>query len=275
MGTRRCLQVIIVILGLALVGSALASGVIDRRQWRDYDWPVADTPDAQPVSRSRTAVDWVAEGVPGQPAFHYDYQPLRIRSADPAHNGHLHRLSVGMDRTLGRWRIKGRLGLHGTSNIFKYREPHREAVVGKVVLWRALGNAPLDAVGIGGDHRFGHFRWLPRLLWERSVAGHHLRLDLPLGFYWEGPGGGWRFRAERLGDKWGALNAERDFRSAIYLEEWQLVLSRRFRLASSGWFLELGVGMSLDTRVRYREGDRREVHRDLGNAGFGLVQVGW
>ena len=73
----------------------------------------------------------------------------------------------------------------------------------------------------------------------------------------------------------GALDAERDFRSAIYLEEWQLVLSRRFPVFNRGWFLKLGLGMSLDTRVRYRETDRQEVRRNLGNAGFGLVQLRW
>ena len=275
MGTRRCLQVIMVILGICQIGSLEAGGVIARQQWQDYGWPLADTPGAQPVSRSMTAVDWVASELPGQPALHYDYQPLRIRSGDPAHNGHLHRLSVGVDGSLRQWRLKARLGLHGTSNIFKYQEPHRDAVVGKVVLWRELEDAPLEAIGLGGDHRFGHFQWLPRLRWEQSIGGHRLRLDLPLGCYWVGPRQRWRFRAERLGDKWGALNAGRDFRSAIYLEEWQLVASRRFRLLRSGWFLELGLGMSLDTRVRYRETDRREVRRDFGNSAFGLVQLRW
>ncbi|TDT37056.1 hypothetical protein DES49_3008 [Halospina denitrificans] len=275
MGTRRCLQVIILILGFSLVGSVLASGAIVRQQWQDYDWPVPASSSAQLVSRAQTAVAWVAEGIPARPAFHYDYQPLRIRSGDPAHNGHLHRLSVGVEGDMDQWQLQGRIGLHGTSNIYKYREPHREAVVGKVVLWRQLENAAVQAIGIGGDHRFGHFRWLPRLLWERSISGHQLRLDLPRGLYWQGPSRRWQFRAERLGDKWGALNADRDFKSAIYLEEWQLVLSRRFPVFNQGWFVKLGLGMSLDTRVRYREKDRREVRRDLGNAGFGLVQLQW
>lgn len=174
-----------------------------------------------------------------------------------------------------KWRLETRLGLHGTSNIFKYRELHREAIVGKAVLWRELDSAFVRAIGISGDHRFGHFRWLPRLRGEWSVGGHRLRLDLPLGIYWQGPGRHWRFRAERLGDKWGALNEERDFKSAIYLEEWQLVLSRRVPLFRGGWFLDLGLGMSLDTRVRYRETDRREVRRDFGEAAFGLVQLRW
>jgi len=136
---------------------------------------------------------------------------------------------------MNQWHLQGRLGLHGTSNIFKYREPHREVVVGKVVLWRQLENAPVQAIGIGGDHRFGHFRWLPRL-W-----GTVNRRTLPSSG--SAPGTllartrrRWQFRAERLGDKWGALDAERDFRSAIYLEEWQLVLSRRFPVFNRGGF---------------------------------------
>lgn len=274
-GTRRCLQVVMVILGMARIGSVDAGGVIARQQWQDYDWPVPDTQNAQRVTRSLTALDWVAGELPGEPAFHYDYQPLRIRSGEPAHNGHLHRLSVGVEGTLEKWRLEARLGLHGTSNIFKYWEPHEEAVVGKVTLWRELDNTHLTALGVGGDHRFGHFRWLPRFLWEQSIGGHYLRLDLPQGLYWEGPHKHWRLRAERVGDKWGALNAERDFRSAIYLEEWQLVLSRRFPAFAGGWFLELGLGVSLDTRVRYREADRRQVRRDFGNSGFGLVQLRW
>lgn len=269
-GARPVLQALV---ALVLVSPlpGLASGVVKWQQWRNYDRPGPATAE-QPVSRS---VRGLRLGDRDGLRFVWDYQPLRIRSGDPAHNGHLHRVALEAREQQGPWQVYLRAGIHATSNVLKHRDTHSDVWVGRLGLWRELPGTEGWALGIRGDHRFGAFRWVPALRGSLALGDSRLSVDLPRGVGLHGPEGRWRVQVQRLGDKWGALDDERRMESTLRLEEWRLTLTRRFRGLYRGLGLEVGGGLSLETRVRYREESGRVIHQTLGDRPFALVRLRW
>lgn len=245
------------------------------RQWQPYDSPET-VPSADEVTRSQRWLGWRPQGAAGAFGVDYDYQPLRIHTGEPAHNGHLHRLTAG-----GQWRhrlyfVEARAGLAGTSNIFKYQAFHNEVLNGRVAIFRALGESSPLSLGVGGDHRFGSFRWLPRVRWEHADNDGHWLIDLPVLLRWQSLGELWQFRLERKGDRWATLDREREIESALYLREWRAELTYRIKMGGQWWpSVVAGVGASVDTRVRYQDLEAGTLDQRLGDALFGTIRLGW
>ncbi|MEE3169721.1 MAG: hypothetical protein VX324_06290 [Pseudomonadota bacterium] len=270
-------------LALALLAALAASGAakaseawyLSYRHWQAYDWPEHATY-ASEVSRSQRALGWRRQVTGGDLGLDYDYQPLRLRAGEPAHNGHLHRVTAGGQWQWGRYRMAARAGLAGTSNLFKYQDFHHKAVNGQVAAFRALADGSPFSVGIGGDHRFGSFGWLPRLRWASTTGQGHWLVDLPVLLRWQSPDQKLAARIERVGDRWATLDSNRVVESALYLREWRAELTYRVSPARR-WRpgVTLGLGGSLDTRVEYRDLGLGTVDRTLGDALFGRIRLEW
>lgn len=242
------------------------------RQWQPYDWP-HDVPSASEVSRSQRGLGWQGQHKAG---VDYDYQPLRLRTGEPAHNGHLHRLTVSGQWLHGLFLVDAAAGVAGTSNIFKYQDFHSDVVNGRIAVFRAIQEGSPLSLGIGGDHRFGSFRWLPRIRWQRADASGHWLVDLPVLLQWQSPGERWEIRLERKGDRWATLDQAREIESALYLREWRTELTYRLNTGSGTWpAVVLGIGASVDTRVRYRDLTKGTLDLHLGNAILGSIRLGW
>lgn len=264
---------------LLLAALALPCGAQDSRgfyllyrQWQPYDWP-HDVPSASEVNRSQRGLGWQGEHKAG---VDYDYQPLRLRSGEPAHNGHLHRLTFGGQWQHGLFLVDAGAGVAGTSNMFKYQDFHSDVVNGRIAVFRAVQAGSPLSLGIGGDHRFGSFRWLPRMRWQHTDDSGHWLVDLPVLLQWQSPGERWEFRLERKGDRWATLDQAREIESALYLQEWRTELTYRLNTGSGTWpAVVLGVGASVDTRVSYRDLTNGTVDLHLGNAILGSIRLGW
>ncbi|MGM0434225.1 MAG: hypothetical protein ACQEQ1_06145 [Pseudomonadota bacterium] len=269
-GVRPLLQALA---GLAFMLPAVGwgEGVLEWQQWRDYDAPGPATA-AEPVSRSGRGL---RVGDRQGLGFVWHYQPLRIRSGQPAHNGHLHRVALEAREARGAWQLYASAGIHATSNVLKHQDTHADVWVGRIGLWRDLPGSGGWALGVRGDHRFGTFQWVPALRGGFATGYGQLALDLPRMVQWRSLHGRWSLQAARLGEKWGALDDQRRLESTVRLEEWQLILTRRLDALYRGLGLELGAGMSLDTRVRYREESGQLIRQTLGDRPFLLVRLRW
>lgn len=245
------------------------------RHWQPYDWPV-NLPSANEVTRSQRGLGWQKQGAASSFGIDYDYQPLRIRTGDPAHNGHLHRLTFGGEWQHQLYRLEARAGVAGTSNMFKYQDVHSDVVNGGIALFRALDETSDVSLGIGGDHRFGSFRWLPRVRWQQSDEHGQWLVDLPVLLQWQSPGQLWEFRTERNGDRWATLDKAREVESALYLQEWRTELTYRIHEGRGSWpAVVVGIGASVDTRVRYEDLDTGTANLSLGDALFGSLRLDW
>lgn len=245
------------------------------RHWQSYDWPDNTAP-AEPVSREQRAAGWRRGFTSGDIGVDYDYQPLRIRTGDPAHNGHLHRVTFG-----GQWRrhlyhFEARAGLAGTSNMFKDQNLHGDVVNGRLALFRALNDASPFHLGVGGDHRFGSFRWLPRVRWQQTGPSGQWLVDLPVSVSWRSPSPAWTISLERNGDRWATLDQDARVESALYLQEWRAELTYRIS-AARHWRpnVTMGLGLSMDTRVRYQDLNVGTVHVNLAETLFGTIRIHW
>lgn len=245
------------------------------RQWQPYDWP-EDVPSATEVSRSQRGLGWGRRGAAGGFSVDYDYQPLRIRTGEPAHNGHLHRLTVGGTWQHLLYRVEAQTGLAGTSNMFKHQEFHSDVVNGRVALFRAVNEGSPLSLGVGGDHRFGSFRWLPRVRWQHTGNNGHWLIDLPVLLRWQSPGDRWQLSLERKGDRWATLDKAREVESSLYLREWRAELTYRISPVRKSWpVVVLGLGASVDTRVRYSDQQAGTLDQRLGDALLGSIRLGW
>lgn len=271
------LVVVLLIAALALPHSVQAASdvYLQYRQWQPYDWP-EEMASAKEVTRSQRGLGWHHQSAAGEFGIDYDYQPLRIRTGAPAHNGHLHRLTFG-----GQWQhrlylVEARAGFAGTSNMFKYQTFHRDVVNGRVAMFRAMSEGSPLSLGLGGDHRFGSFRWHPRVRWEHANDSGHWLMDLPVMLRWQSPGERWELRLERTGDRWATLDQAREVESALYLREWRAELT--YRISSGGGLrpaVVLGIGASVDTRARYRDLEAGTLDQRLGDALLGSIGLGW
>lgn len=245
------------------------------RQWQPYEWP-KDVPSATEVSRSQRGLGWRRQVAAGELGVDYGYQPLRIRTGDPAHNGHLHRLTFGGLWQHRLYRMEARAGVAGTSNMFKHQAFHSDVLNGRVAIFRAVSEGSPLSLGIGGDHRFGSFRWLPRVRWEYASDNGHWLMDLPVLLRWQSPAKRWKLQLERKGDRWATLDAAREVEGALYLREWRAELTYRINTGKRLWpEVVLGIGASVDTRVRYRDLEAGTVDLRLGDALLGSVRLNW
>jgi len=274
---RLCVLAPFLFVSLALPGTVQASNsfYLFYRQWQPYDWP-QNVSSANEVTRSQRGLGWQKQGSASTFGIDYDYQPLRIRTGNPAHNGHLHRLTFGGEWQRQLYRLEARAGLAGTSNMFKYQDFHSDAVNGRIAVFRALHVNSAFSLGIGGDHGFGSFRWLPRVRWQQSNDRGYWLVDLPVLIQWQSPGQLWEFRVERIGDRWATLDKARVVESALYLQEWRTELTYRLHDGESSWpAVVLGIGASVDTRVRYEDLDTGTEDLRLGNALLASIRLNW
>ncbi|MDL0433571.1 hypothetical protein QPM17_20720 [Marinobacter sp. TBZ242] len=245
------------------------------RHWQPYDWPEY-VPSASEVSRSQRGLGWSRHGAMGAIGADYDYQPLRIRTGEPAHNGHLHRLVFTGHWQHRLYRLETRAGVAGTSNMFKHQTFHSDVVNGRVAMFRALGEGSPLSLGVGGDHRFGSFQWLPRARWEHAHESGRWLIDLPIMLWWQSYAGRWELLLKRTGDRWATLDQDQEVEGALYLREWRAELTYRIRSAEEqSPEMVVGLGASVDTRVRYRDLEAGTVDRRLGDALLGTIRLNW
>jgi len=274
---RQLLLAAALFTSLSLPPSGYASDAIYLlyRHWQPYDWS-GDTPPADDVARAQRGLGWRHTLTTGDVSLDYDYQPLRIRTGEPAHNGHLHRVTVGGEWLTGLYRVQARLGLAGTSNMFIKQNFHRQVVNGRVAVFRsAHPDSPLS-LGVGGDHRFGSFRWLPRVRWERANEHGYWLVDLPVLLFWRSKSQLWELKLERNGDRWATLDERAAVESALHLQEWRAELTYRINTARR-WRpgLRVGLGVSIDTQVEYRDLNTGTADLRLGDAMFGSIRFCW
>jgi hypothetical protein len=255
--------------------NAASSLYLQYRHSQPYSWPVNE-PAANDVSRSQRGLGWQHKGTTSTLGLDYDYQPLRIRTGTPAHNGHLHRLTFGGEWQRNLYHLETQVGVAGTSNMFKHQDFHRQVLNGRLAVFRAWHEGSDLSVGVGGDHRFGSFRWLPRLRWAQSTDNGHWLMDLPVLLQWQNADHRWTIRMERAGDRWATLDKSREVESALYLREWRAELSYRLDFGHDSWpAVVLGFGASVDTRVRYQDLDAGTRDIRLGDSVFGRVMLSW
>ncbi|MTI99691.1 MAG: hypothetical protein FH752_13820 [Marinobacter adhaerens] len=266
---------LVAILAMPCAVQASNSFYLLYRQWQPYDWP-EDLPSASEVTRSQRGLGWQHQNSASTFDIDYDYQPLRIRTGEPAHNGHLHRLTFGGDWQHRLYRAEARAGVAGTSNMFKYRDFHGDVLNGRIALYRAMDETSPLSVGLGGDHRFGSFRWLPRIRWQQRNENGYWLLDLPVLIQWQSPRELWTFRVERDGDRWATLDKAREVEGALYFREWRTELTYRILRGHGPWpTLTVGIGASFDTRVQYEDLNTGTIDLSLGDALVGSLRLDW
>ncbi len=225
----------------------------------------------EPVTRSALQILYDRQTHWGHYHLNYEHQPLRVRQGAPAHNGYLHQVGGRWQLESERWSLALAGGLHASSNLFRHGRFHREALVTRfgathTTSWNGR-------IGLAGDYRFGGFRVYPRLIHEMQGPKGTLTLDLPRGVYFDSPEAHWQLRLERYGNKWGALDGDREVKSAVYLQEWRF--TNRYRQPMGGTvFLDLELGISFDTRIRYLDLEAGEQNRRLDSAQFIAVSLG-
>jgi len=265
------------LLAVMMLLSAPLPGAEFSLQWQQ--WAAADT-DAgdgdSDVPREYYGISYRHQMGPYQQHWLYSYEPIRLRAGEPASNSHLHRFRGETGARWGDWHLDLGVGVHGSSNRFKYQRFHEDMLVGEVAVIYGVSAPYLPAPGIAGDYRFGPFRWYPRLRWDGSVHDWQWRLDLPVAITLSSPEKRWQFAFERIGDKWSVLDQDREIRSKVYRHEWQLLARHRvWQHREQGPWLELGAGGSFSTRLEYLDLESGRRNESLGNAVFGQVRLGW
>lgn len=235
------------------------------QSWQAAEPAPALEPDGETVERNEFFLDYHQKDRGNR--YSYAHQSILIRQGDPAHNGYFHRLDAEFTRQWFDTRVQVTLGVHGTSNMFRYGDFHGELLVGTLSLRQSLGKQM--GIGFNGDYRFGHFRLYPTLNWQLPPATWgRVVMTLPVDMRWQSPGRRWELRLFRYGEKWATLDGDRERESAFYLEEWRLEAGWRFS-AGAGWRLALGA--SIDTRVIYDDLQAGEQNTDLATAAYVAV----
>lgn len=239
---------------------------IEIQKWNATQFENSRQIDSAAIERGRFSIsyDWSHEHADTN--LSYGYQPVLIRSGNPAHNGYFHRLDLGFRLHQGATQIEFTSGIHGSSNMYKHFDFHNEALVSIFSIMRTMSSDAVQ-IGINGDYRFGHFRLYPRVYISKvlSKAGE-LTMDFPVALIWRKHH--WQFGITRYGEKWAALDSEREFDSAFYLNEWRLGGRWQVPVSKTKVAFELGAGISFNTRIDYLDLVRGWQEKDLESAVF-------
>ena len=259
---------VLTVLGLLLAASPLAAAKdwsVDVLAWEDGGFAGASRQPRENVSRQALQLGyrWESSDTPGY-ALRYQHQTLRVRHGNPAGNGYLHQIDWRQHAQWQQFRAELTLGVHATSNIFKYTDFHRDVIVATGVIGHVFGNGD-TSVGLAGDYRFGPFTLYPQ--WRTAIALGQTTvwLNLPVEIKLQTADGDWQLGLERYGEKWGTLDSDREITDKLYLQEWRLGGRYRLSLMEDDLALIVGAGISLQTRVHYLDldaGARRERMED-------------
>ena len=264
-GTFLAITVVFVV-AILPVRSTAASWSASVGQWQTANMDMPAAVRGSGVQRQAVGLAWEGELVDLPHKISWVHQPVLIRTGRPAHNGYFHQFDVHADRTLGDITLAVTVGVHGSSNMFKHVDFHGDAFV---VTFDAL-HRPEDrqfGIGLFGDYRFDRFRLYPRVLFDLDVGAGALELDLPVAARWRDGRERWSAGIERVGEKWGALDASRNVESAFRLTEWRVGVTRRWQTGNGhGWALTAGV--SVDTGVHYQDLVAGSREMDLDPAAF-------
>lgn len=222
------------------------------QQWQDSEFstsPVED--DDSTIDRREfflaASERWQEFGLEAS----YAHRPFLIRSGEPAHNGYFHQFDVALDTRFNNATLEAALGLHGTSNMFKEFDFHREAFVVSFGVRQGFPEYYVEGIGLQGDYRFGPFTLYPRLRIEYPLSAQlELIVDAPVELILRSTSG-WRIGIERFGEKWATLDAEREIKSALYLSEWRAGAWITMPPVLTSIDFELSAGVSFDSEVRY------------------------
>jgi hypothetical protein len=208
-------------------------------------------------------------------SFQYSYQPVLIRTGEPATNGHMHLVNAGYAYDDGAMRAEVRTGLHVSSNMFKHNDYHGDAWVTTFAVARGLRHRWLDDVGIAGDYRFDGFRIYPTLSRQFDRDGDvGLLVRLPVELALQPGSERWRLRIYRYGEKWGTLDRDRETEARFYLSEWRLEGGWQLPIGGDGLGIGIDAGLSFDTRARYRDLELAgTVTRRLAPSPYAAVHV--
>ncbi|MDO8863761.1 hypothetical protein Q6D67_18875 [Haliea sp. E1-2-M8] len=267
---------VLTVLGLLLTASPLAVArdwSVDAIAWEDGGIAGTSTLEHENVSRQALQLGYRWDRAdPSAYALRYKHQTLRIRQGNPAGNGYLHQLDWRQQTEWQQFQVELTLGVHGTSNMFKYTDFHRDALVATGAIGYRFGSEG-TSIGFAGDYRFGSFMLYPQ--WRTAIAlgQSSLQLNLPVAIALQAADGDWQLGFERYGEKWGTLNSDRQIADKLYLHEWRLSGLYRLSLRQGDLALVVGAGMSLHTRVHYLDldaGTRRERLEDRLYVSLGL-----
>ncbi len=233
------------------------------RNWEDSGFKENGS---KPISRTEYAAGYRWQAGEVKLGAYYAHQPVLVRDGEPAHNGYFHQLDIQALRGYAGTKVRIEAGIHGSSNMFKYGDFHCGAAILHFSVLHPVKS--IDAhIGLGGDHRFGQFKLYPRFRREYELRQNSkITFDLPIAIAWHNEK--WRVGIEKYGNKWAALDKEREVESAFYLQEWRLNGRRQ---TDSGIYVEMGY--SFDTQVIYRDlfaGRREEDLSDSFYLALGL-----
>ncbi len=247
---------------------------INISNWRDPELRGAiDDSDRLERRDLSLAADWQINGF--EAGFLYAHQPVLVRSGDPASNGYFHQLNLIYGQRFGQAHFRVVGGLHGSSNMFKHMDFHRDGLVGSFSLLWVPEEDLLDAFGVGADYRFGRFQFYPRMDRAFDFGATVLQVRLPIELSLRDADDRWSIGFERHGEKWGTLDSDREVKGATYLSEWRFEVSGLVPIAQRGIRLRLAAGLSFDTTLRYRDLDRGQVRDRLENAAYGRIAFHW
>lgn len=239
---------------------------LEIQQWRATRFENSRQTDLAGIKRGQFSISYRWSQEQAVARVSYVHQPVLIRNGDPAHNGYFHQLDLSVRIGRGPTQVELTTGIHGSSNMFKHVDFHREALVSRFSVMHTVSN-DTTRIGINGDYRFGHFRLYPRLsilkLWSKDSQ---LTIDLPVALLWRKHD--WQIGIKRHGEKWAALDSESKSESAFYLNEWRLGVRWQVPMPKDNVTFELGAGISFDSGVRYLDLVRGWQQEDLQAAMF-------
>lgn len=251
-------RLVLTALALLLAASPLAAAEdwsIDVLAWEDGGFAGAAPQRQETVSRQALQLGYRWEHAqPAGYALRYRHQTLRIRQGSPAHNGYLHQLDWRHSAQWQQFQSELTLGVHGTSNMFKHSEFHRDALVASGAIGFLFGDGA-SSVALAGDYRFGSFSVYPQWRTAFALGQATVKLNLPTAIELQAADGDWQLGIKRHGEKWGTLDSTRQVTDKLYLQEWRLGGRYRLSLRAADLALVVGAGMSLHTRVQYLDLD--------------------
>ncbi len=243
-----------------------ATWSLDIGQWQATEPDPAFEENPAKVKRRHVAIayQWTQENLNSR--LSYEFQPVLIRTGDPAFNGYFHQLDLIFEYRHGPTKFELTTGVHGSSNMFKYFDFHSDSLVVTFSIMHLVRDGGTQ-LGINGDHRFGNFHLYPRVSFSKQLSAEgQLIVDFPIALLWRT--NHWEIGISRFGEKWAAMDSERDVESAFYLNEWRVGAKRQMPVFNDKAVFDLGIGISADITVRYLDLGRGWLEMDLAPAVF-------